>query len=656
VRNPQSPAAPAGAAPQGSPPPLTAAALDAHLRAVVRDVAARDPNPLDPYRGLYVSDGQACAAAGGLAGPEIEQAVARVSGCLGLDTVDAGLLWLCVAPELAPEYGRLFGYLQDDAARRLATPVLAARLLPGGPSPARALERFAADAPLRRSHAVRLLEQPPQVPLVERPVKVADRVLSEMIGAPVERRGWECRARRVEPPAYAVGDARAAARLRDALARPSGTAPLVAGADAALIAAAAIGRGLLVIGLEAALDPDTRADATLAAALESRLLCVGGLEEHDADELARALPALLALEAPRLYLTEQQRPDELERWFGMRVEAPPPDGATRGEAWSRLTGRPDSGAVGATFRLSLTQIEAAARTLGTDEDLATAARRVSGVRLGDLGRRLATPHGWEDLILPARAGTLLRSVSGHLRHRDLVLGDWGYGRSVAHTHGLKVLFAGESGTGKTMAAQVLARDLGLDLFRIELAAIVSKYIGETEKNLRRIFGAAERSSAILFFDEADALFGRRSEVRDSHDRYANLEVAYLLQLMEGHPGAVILATNLRQNVDPAFLRRLDFVIEFPLPEAEDRARIWRRMLPDAAPLAGDVDIEFLAERFRLSGGGIRNASLAAAFLAAEDGTAIGMDHLVRAVALEYDKLGRLTLEAEFERFHSLVRH
>jgi SpoVK/Ycf46/Vps4 family AAA+-type ATPase len=226
---------------------------------------------------------------------------------------------------------------------------------------------------------------------------------------------------------------------------------------------------------------------------------------------------------------------------------------------------------------------------------------------------------------------------------------------VARAQGLKTLFAGESGTGKTMAAQVLARDLGLELFRIDLATVISKYIGETEKNLDRIFGAAEGSNAILFFDEADALFGKRSEVSDSHDRYANIEVAYLLQKMEGYSGAVILATNFRHNIDEAFLRRLDFVIDFPFPEPEDRVHIWRLVLPDEAPLDGDVDVEFLSTQFKLSGGGIRNASLAAAFLAAEDGGVIGMRHLIVGVALEYGKLGRLTLESDFERFHDLVR-
>jgi SpoVK/Ycf46/Vps4 family AAA+-type ATPase len=257
--------------------------------------------------------------------------------------------------------------------------------------------------------------------------------------------------------------------------------------------------------------------------------------------------------------------------------------------------------------------------------------------------------------VPERQLGLLKSISAYLRHRDRVLSDWGYERSVARTQGLKVLFAGDSGTGKTMAAQVLAAELGLELFRVDLATVVSKYIGETEKNLDRIFNAAEGSNAILFFDEADALFGKRSEVSDSHDRYANIEVAYLLQKMEGYAGAVILATNFRRNIDDAFVRRLDFVIDFPFPEAEDRKRIWRLLLPAEAPVADDIDLDFLAVQFKLSGGSIRNCSLSAAFQAADDGGVIEMRHLVRAVALEYGKQGRLTLEADFEHFHELIR-
>ena len=255
-------------------------------------------------------------------------------------------------------------------------------------------------------------------------------------------------------------------------------------------------------------------------------------------------------------------------------------------------------------------------------------------------------------MLPHRQLDVLRSISAFLRHRDLVLCEWGYDRTVARTQGLNVLFAGESGTGKTMAAQVLAHDLGLDLYRIDLASTVSKYIGETEKNLDRIFAAAEGSNAILFFDEADALFGKRSEVRDSHDRYANIEVAYLLQRMDSYPGAVILATNFRQNMDDAFLRRLDFVVDFPFPEADDRERIWRLVLPE--PGAGrrrrrprlprqPVQAGRRQHPQRLAGRGVRRRRGGQRRSA--------MRHLIRAVALEYTKLGRLTLESDFERFH-----
>ena len=236
-----------------------------------------------------------------------------------------------------------------------------------------------------------------------------------------------------------------------------------------------------------------------------------------------------------------------------------------------------------------------------------------------------------------------------------MLDEWGFGRRSGRAQGLVAMFAGDSGTGKTLAARVLANELGLELFRIDLATVVSKWLGETEKNLERVFAAAQGANAVLFFDEADAVFGRRSDVQDSHDRYANLQTAYLLQRMERHDGPIVLATNMRGNIDDAFLRRMDAVIEFPFPTAEYRLRLWELLLPPEAPRAADVELDFLAERFELSGGGIRNAAIAAAVLAASEGSAIGMTQLVRGVAMEYAKHGRLTLAADFDRFHDLVR-
>jgi SpoVK/Ycf46/Vps4 family AAA+-type ATPase len=221
-----------------------------------------------------------------------------------------------------------------------------------------------------------------------------------------------------------------------------------------------------------------------------------------------------------------------------------------------------------------------------------------------------------------------------------VLDRWGFGRRLSRGKGTNALFSGPSGTGKTLAAEIVASALGVDLFRVDLAGVVSKYIGETEKNLDRIFVAAEHANGIVMFDEADALFGKRSEVRDSHDRYANIEISYLLQKMEQYEGVAILATNLRANLDDAFVRRLAFAVHFPFPDTAGRRRIWGGVWPPEAPLAEDLDLDFLAEQFELSGGSITNVALAAAFLATERGSAIAMVDVIQATRREYQKVGK----------------
>jgi SpoVK/Ycf46/Vps4 family AAA+-type ATPase len=276
------------------------------------------------------------------------------------------------------------------------------------------------------------------------------------------------------------------------------------------------------------------------------------------------------------------------------------------------------------------------------EDLLAAARAQSGQALAAVASKIESRAKWDDLVLPAEASTQLKELCQRVDQRERVFGEWGFGRKLSRGRGTTALFSGGSGTGKTMAAEVIAGALGLDLYRIDLARVVSKYIGETEKNLARVFEAAENANAILFFDEAEALFGKRSEVKDAHDRYANIEIAYLLQRMEDYDGVAILASNLADSMDEAMTRRLAFHVYFPFPDETARLRLWERAWSPETPLAPAIDCRTLARELRLSGGSIRNVALGAAFLAAGDGGIVQPSHVGRAVRREQQKNGRST--------------
>jgi hypothetical protein len=277
-------------------------------------------------------------------------------------------------------------------------------------------------------------------------------------------------------------------------------------------------------------------------------------------------------------------------------------------------------------------------------DLFAGARQHSGTKLTDLTRKIEPRYGWDDIILPNDQVEILRELVSTVRARSKVLEEWGLGKKLASSAAVTVLFAGPPGTGKTMAAEVIAGDLGLDLYKIDLSSLVSKYIGETEKNLERIFTEAQSSNAILFFDEADAIFGKRSGVKDAHDRYANLEISYLLQRMEIYDGVTILATNLRSNLDEAFMRRLQFAVDIPFPDEKHRLQIWETLFPTTVPRAEDVDLAELARRFRLAGGNIRNILVSATYLAAAGEGVITMQHLLHGTRREFQKMGRLVME------------
>ncbi len=278
------------------------------------------------------------------------------------------------------------------------------------------------------------------------------------------------------------------------------------------------------------------------------------------------------------------------------------------------------------------------------ETLWDACRGQGRPRLDDLAQRIVPAARWDDLVLPQPQKHTLAEIGLHVRHRGHVYERWGFASKGSRGLGISALFAGASGTGKTMAAEALANELRLDLYRIDLSSTISKYIGETEKNLRRIFDAAEDGGAILLFDEADALFGKRSEVKDSHDRYANVEVGYLLQRMEAYRGLAILTTNLRNALDTAFMRRIRFVVQFPFPDAAQRAEIWRRVFPIDTPTE-ELDVATLA-RLNVAGGNIRNIALNAAFLAAAAGEPVQMPHLLHAAQSEYAKLEKPLTDSE----------
>jgi hypothetical protein len=387
-----------------------------------------------------------------------------------------------------------------------------------------------------------------------------------------------------------------------------------------------------------------------ALLLDCETLDPGTAAEQAVRALIEDLPSWLVV-ASREPLARTRRPTHV---FELR----PQSFAEQEQVWRRALGpaarrlNGELDAIAGQFHLDARAIETIGATLGADDDangdlgarLWDTCRRQATPRLEDLAQRIEPVATWDDLVLPDVPRTLLHEIAAQVRQRVRVYERWGFAARGRRGLGISALFAGPSGTGKTLAAEVLANELRLDLFRIDLSRVVSKYIGETEKNLRRVFDAAEEGGAILLFDEADAVFGKRSEVKDSHDRYANIEVSYLLQRMESYQGLAILTTNMKSALDPAFLRRLRFVLQFPFPDAVQRRDIWRRMFPQATPTEG-LDLERLA-KLNIAGGNIRNIALNAAFLAADASEPVRMGHLLRAARGEYAKLERPLTEVE----------
>lgn len=371
----------------------------------------------------------------------------------------------------------------------------------------------------------------------------------------------------------------------------------------------------------------------------------------------RPMPTAM-LNSPIIYPVEIPSPnlsDQLSLWNihlnKLNVDA---NNAELDELVSRfnLTGGQISSAALRAFKMA--HIREPQNTLINTQDLIASSRIQSQPNLNSLARKISPKYCWDDLVLPEGQSSQLREIISQVKHRHTVMNVWGFNQKLSLGRGLNALFSGPSGTGKTMAAEVIGHELSLDMYKIDLSAVVSKYIGETEKNLNRLFDEAEHSNAILFFDEADALLGKRSEVKDAHDRFANIEVAYLLQKMEEYEGITILSTNLRQNLDDAFIRRIQYMVDFPFPNSLQRELIWKKVFPDDTPIDSELDFSFLANKFKLTGGNIRNIAVRSSYYAAEQRSSVNMMHLIRATKRELQKVGTLFTEADFDKYAEII--
>jgi hypothetical protein len=559
-------------------------------------------------------------------------AIDRICAGFGLSDFERSVLLMCAGVELDSGFADLLTEAHRDTGSPFATFGLALAVLPGAHWSALSPGR-----PLRRWHLVDLAGPSPTASLL----RIDERVLHVLTGVD----SADGLGGLFEPVPAAGNMSGSDAETAESLARMWRDAPDVvpqllgrATAKRAIAATATDLLGATLGVVDARLLPTDAIDLErLGRTVEREAVLSGTVVCVDADEADQTTPAALLvdrLDVPAVLCVRD--PVQLRRrsTLGLDVVRAGRDEQLR--LWGELRGTDqESRAVGEQFDLDLETIRSLARVSEPGE-LWGRCRAAARPRLGSLAQHIDPAAGWDDLVLPVSQLRTLHQIADQGRHRHTVYETWGLRRGRSRGLGTTALFAGPSGTGKTLAAEVLAGELRLDLYRVDLSAVVSKYIGETERNLRRVFDAADDGAAVLLFDEADALFGRRTEVKDSHDRYANIEVSYLLQRMEEYQGLAILTTNLQEALDPAFQRRIRFVVTFPFPDSVLREQIWRQAFGPLTPLE-DFDSARLA-RLNLTGGSIRNIAVNAAFLAAADGRVVTMDHLLQAARDECAKL------------------
>jgi SpoVK/Ycf46/Vps4 family AAA+-type ATPase len=627
-----------------------------------------------------------------------------LSELFGLDPFEIDILLIGLAPELDLKYEKLYSYLQNDVTKNKPTVDLVLTLtFPTIEEKIKAREYFSPAAPLLKNHMVHLSkgEASAGLSLLSRFIIIDERIINFLLGfnePDLKIRNYsyvvkpqssfedlilpsEFKKRLMSIASWSIENKTCEKKthLKLLFCGPPGSGKKTA-VEAVCREA---GINLFIVDSKIFLENQSLETTSLImreALLQNSALYLQAFDLLLEDKESMNFPELLiqALKVfPGLMFLAGKGSMEFNKSLinsgFVPCSFPLPSYSVRKHLWDsclkdyRMDKGVDLSALASKFRLSGGQIRDAACTARSFsreknpaspvlsmEDLYKGCKAQSNQKLSSLAQKTNPHYTWEDIVLPKDTLEHLKEVSCFVKYKGKVHSDWGFETKLSLGKGLNVLFSGPPGTGKTMAAEVLANEVKLDLYKIDLSSLVSKYIGETEKNLKKIFEEAETSNSILFFDEADALFGKRSEVRDSHDRYANIETAYLLQKMEEHEGTVILASNFRKNMDDAFLRRLHFTVEFPLPDDKSRENIWRKTFPEETPIANDVDFTFLS-KFKLTGGNIKNIVLAASFLAAEASETVGMEHLIKATKREYQKIGKLFTEADFGEYYKFCK-
>ncbi|MFF6784371.1 AAA family ATPase [Streptomyces sp. NPDC012510] len=677
------------ASPATDPLLVRLAGLRERIAALVARRSAGDPTAGDPLRGLYLSEEGVRHLLGPSAGsypsvfesgePYVEDVedvedmgavpdgpLERLAGRLGLTELDARILLIALAPDLDRSYEQLYGYLNDDVSRRRATVGLALDLCGLPVHLAEARTRFRPSAPL--SALGLLTVEDPERPFLSRALRVPDRLLAHLLGDDALDAELVGHVRPLTSPSASdspasdspssVADGGFTARLAARLTAGPTTVHLREhreGDGLTLATAALRAAGAEALHLTPPADGEVSAGLFPRLLREARLRACAIVVSPLPEKPGPLVRALSVADVSVLFVGARPYDPQWCDRDPLVLDVPrPPSGAV--DAWAAALG---AGADGpgfdlagtvAPYRLGGERIARAARaavdlaafdgTPVTAAHLRRAARLQSASGLERHARRIRPDVDWNDLVLPDKPLAQLRELALRARHRDRVLGDWRLSAGGGRGRGVLGLFAGESGTGKTLSAEVVAAELGLDLYVVQLSSVVDKYVGETEKNLERIFTEADRTDAVLLFDEADAVFGKRSEVSSSNDKYANMESAYLLQRLESFDGIALLTTNLRANIDEAFTRRLDLVVDFPFPDVAQRLALWRHSLA-AVPRADDTDPAVVARDFELAGGSIRSAVVTAAYAAAGRAGPVTTADLREGAEREYRKAGRL---------------